>query len=101
MTVVMRVAEYFKELLNPQFNRIMPEERTYFGPEWDIKPPTIQEVSRVIRNMKNNRALGEDLTAAELFKHRGSMLRRRIHCLKNYGRQNRCRKSGAQPKYAQ
>jgi hypothetical protein len=26
-------AEYFKELLNPQFNGIMQEEKTYFGPE--------------------------------------------------------------------
>jgi hypothetical protein len=35
-------AEYFKELLNPQFNGITPEENTYFGPDWNIKPPTVQ-----------------------------------------------------------
>jgi hypothetical protein len=72
-------AEYFYELLNPQFNGITPEEKTYFGPEWDIKPPTIQDVSRAIRNMKNNTTPGEDLIMAELLKHGGSTLQRIHH----------------------
>jgi hypothetical protein len=75
------MGKYFKELLNPQFNEITPEEKTYFGSEWDIKPPTVQELSRVIRNMKNNRAPSEDLLTAELIKHGDSMLHRRIHRL--------------------
>jgi hypothetical protein len=56
-------AEYFKELLNPQFNGITPEEQAYFGPEWDRTRSV-----KSLRNMKNNRALGKDLITAELLK---------------------------------
>jgi hypothetical protein len=44
---------YFKELLNPQVNIIAPEETTYFGPEYNVAVPTLQETLGIIRNLKN------------------------------------------------
>jgi hypothetical protein len=74
------------------------EENNYFGPECNIEVPTLKEILGIIRNMKNNRARGEDSITAELIKYGGRKLRIRIYQLKKeYGRQNRCPRSGAQP----
>jgi hypothetical protein len=48
-------ADYFKGLLNPLDKGIMPEEKVYFGPEQDMRAPSIQDVSAIIRKLKNNR----------------------------------------------
>ena len=53
-------ATYFKDLLNPQANGTTAQETTYYGPEMNIGTPILQETLRVIRNLKNNRAPGED-----------------------------------------
>jgi hypothetical protein len=51
-----------------------------------------------LRNLKNNRAPGVDSIMAELIKYGGRKLRIRIYQLeKEYGRQNICPRSGAQP----
>ena len=89
-------ATYFKELLNPKANVTTSEGITYFGPESNIVAPTLQETLGVIRNLKNNRAPGEDSVTSELMKYGGRKLWNRIHQLKQYGKQNRCPKSGAQ-----
>ena len=90
-------AKYFKELLNPKTNVTTPEETIYFGPKINIIAPTLQETLGVIRNLKNNRAPGEDSITSELIKYGGRKLWNRIHQLIQYGKQNRCPKSGAQP----
>jgi hypothetical protein len=66
-------------LLNSPDKGIVPEEKVYFGPEQDIRAPSIQEVSAIIRNLKNNRVPGEDSITAELVKGCGRMLWRKIH----------------------
>jgi len=38
-------ADYFKEVLNPFYKGIIPEEKAYFGPEHDIRDPFEQEFS--------------------------------------------------------
>jgi hypothetical protein len=60
-------AEYFMELLNPQINVPILEENNYFGPECKIEVPTLQEILGIIRNLKNNRASGEDSITAESY----------------------------------
>jgi hypothetical protein len=74
-------ATYFKELLNPKTNMTTPEETIYFGPESNIMTPTLQETLGVIRNLKNNRAPGEDSITSELIKYGGRKLWNRIHQL--------------------
>ena len=67
-------ATYFKELLNPKTNMTTPEEAIYFGPESNIIAPILQETLGVIRNLKNNRAPGEDSVTSELIKYGGRKL---------------------------
>jgi hypothetical protein len=58
-----------------------PEETIYFGPESSIMAPTLQETLGIIRNLKNNRAPGEDSVTSELMKYGGRKLWNRIHQL--------------------
>jgi hypothetical protein len=73
--------DYFKGLLNPLDKRIIPEENVCCGPEQDTRAASIQEVSAVIRKLKNNRAPDEDSITAELVKGRCRILWRKIHIL--------------------
>jgi hypothetical protein len=59
-------AKYFRELLDPNVNTTTSEEITYFGLVSNIMAPTLQETLGVIRNLKNNRAPGEDSITSEL-----------------------------------
>lgn len=38
-------ADYLKEVLNSLDNGIIPEGKVYFGPEHDIRDPSVQEAS--------------------------------------------------------
>jgi hypothetical protein len=58
------------------------EENNYYGPECNIEVPTLKEILGIIRNMKNNRAPGEDSIMAELIKYGGRKLWIRIYQLK-------------------
>ena len=72
---------YFKELLNSQVNGTTLKETTYYGPERNVETPKLQETLRVIRNLKNNRAPGEDSITSELIRYGGRKLWNRIHQL--------------------
>jgi hypothetical protein len=54
-----------------------PEKTIYLGPESNT--PTLQETLGVIRNLKNNRAPGEDSITPELIKYGGRKLPRVGH----------------------
>jgi hypothetical protein len=60
-------SEYVKQLLNPQINVTTLEENNYFGPECNIEVPILQEILGTVRNLKNNRAPGEDSITAESY----------------------------------
>ena len=74
-------ATYFNELINPKGNTTTSEEISYFGPENNIMAPTLQDTLGVIRNLKNNRAPGEDSITSKLIKYGGRKLWNRIHQL--------------------
>jgi hypothetical protein len=90
-------ADYSKELLNPPGKGIIPEEKVYFGPEQDIRAPSEQEVSAVIRK-KNHRAPGEDSISAESVTGGGRMLWRKIHILKDKVLREECQKEEEEKK---
>jgi hypothetical protein len=54
------ILHYLKVLPNPLDKGIIPQENVYFRPGHDIRNPSTEEVSAVIRKLKNNRALSED-----------------------------------------
>jgi hypothetical protein len=54
------VLHYFKVFPNPVGKGIKPQEKVQFSPQHDIKTASTEEVSAVIRKLKNNRTLGED-----------------------------------------
>jgi hypothetical protein len=59
-------------LLNPLGKGIIPEEKVYFGPDQDIRAPSIQ-VSAITTNLKNSRTQGENSITAEFVKSAGRM----------------------------
>ena len=72
---------YFTELLNPKGNMTTSQEINYVRLENNIMAPTLQDTLGVIRNLKNNRAPGEDLITSELIKYGGGKLWNRINQL--------------------
>jgi hypothetical protein len=67
-------------LLNPRDKRIKKEGGVYTKKqERDIRAPSIQALSAVIRKLKNKREPGEDSITAEFIKGGCRMMWRKIH----------------------
>jgi hypothetical protein len=75
-----RWAEYFEELLKEMAKKGIFQELVKI---MDTKPcvedPTIEEAEAAILKLKNNKAPDEYTISAELIKHGGQILLRRIH----------------------
>jgi len=82
--VLERWKQYFKEVLNNELTSEHTDreiEIKNLNEDVDIIPPTYNEVSNIIRKLKNNNALGPDNIVPKLFKEEGQKLKHRIHIL--------------------
>ena len=71
----------FQGIINPKVNAENAERVTYYTSENYRAAPTLQETLGVIRNLKDNRAPGEDLITGELIKYGGRKLWASMHQL--------------------
>ena len=70
--------KYFDKLLNCE----KPKEKLNFMkniPNPESQPPTVTEIEEIIKQLKNNRAPGEDGIIAEIWKLRDSNILNKIH----------------------
>jgi hypothetical protein len=71
-----------------------------------LRAPSIQEVSAIIRKLKNDTDLGEDSITVEFIKGGSGMLWRKIHILyvlmqsAECGKNSKCQRSGIVPSHA-
>ena len=74
--------QYFCDLQSTNTRRKeLISENTVLNNVEEVPPPTYYEVSQVIKKLKTHKAAGSDNIPAELIKHGGKKLQRRIHKL--------------------
>lgn len=76
--VAKRWAEYFTELLNAEDPPDLLQFNYPDTVDFDVPPPTLEEVQETITKLKNNKACGEDLIHSELIKYGGNELVYRV-----------------------
>jgi mannosyltransferase OCH1-like enzyme len=75
-----RWQQYFKELLNPEIERINStetHENSINNLEQD--EPTYEEINKIIKNLKSNKAAGPDGILPEFIKNGGFPLKQKIY----------------------
>jgi len=77
-----RWQQYFKELLNPETERIN-SITTHEGPikNSELEEPTYEEINEIIKNLKPNKAAGPDEILPEFIKNGGLTLKQKIRQL--------------------
>ena len=77
-----RWQQYFKELLNPETERIN-STKTHEGSinNLELEEPTYEEINEIIKNMKSNKAAAPDEILLEFIKNGGITLKLKIHQL--------------------
>ena len=82
--ILARWKEHFEELFNrnPVIDNSVLEEIPHFPVDDTLsEPPTLEEVSKAVSLMKNNKAAGPDNIPAEIFKSGGPLLIFQLHQL--------------------
>jgi len=75
--IVKQFGNHFNELLNPH-TRQFRSQIEYYTAEPEDMDPTDEEISTVIKGLKNNKSPGEDRLGAELYKYGGEELINKI-----------------------
>ncbi len=80
--ILERWQQYFKELLNPEIERINGVT-TYEGTinNLELEVPTHEEINQIIKSLKTNKAAGPDEILPEFIKNGGLSLKQKIHQL--------------------
>jgi len=73
------LAEYFEKLLNcPEPSETLPISNTRAPQQKDSTPPSEEEIIKIIKKLKNNKACGEDGIVAEFLKNLGPNSRKEL-----------------------
>ena len=77
-----RWQQYFKELLNPETERIN-SIKLHEGPinNLELEEPSHEEINEIIKNMQPNKAAGPDEIVPEFIKNGGLIPKQKIHQL--------------------
>jgi hypothetical protein len=80
--ILRRWKQYFCDLqsTSARYKELIPQNTILNNVE-EVPPPTYYEVSEVIKKLKTHKAAGSDNIPAELIKHGGIELKRRINKL--------------------
>ena len=80
--ILERWQQYFKELLNPEVERII-SIKAHEDPinNLELEEPTYEEINEIIKNMKPNKAAGPDEILPEFIKNGGLTLKQTIYKL--------------------
>lgn len=77
--ILNRWTEYFTELLNVNENEETEIEEIDIGEQIQIESPELDEIRKVIGQMKNNKASGVDQVPAEMLKYGGDRVIQEVH----------------------
>lgn len=84
--IAQKFSNYFEKLLNKPYKTPGSEPEMFLMAEPFIKNPSLEEIQKAIKKLKNNKVPGDDLINAEIIKVDGPLLAKYLHRLiKKFG----------------
>ncbi|XP_039452865.2 uncharacterized protein LOC120431811 [Culex pipiens pallens] len=78
--VAARWKEHFQQLLNGETREGIVEDRIHVEEDGKaVDPPTLEEVAKAVKELKNGKSAGKDGLPAELFKHGSTRMTEILH----------------------